>query len=139
MEEPEDVPPQEAESEDLVDPSPEEVKPANVNGPIRALIHRNLANTWSINKKLQMCYIFDSVSPARHFKHGMPFSAKADFPILEGDELGNVMDTDVDPPGLMLYTHNPHQYAVATTALHRTLHLEGRSTPLSLPLQQICS
>ena len=34
VEELEDVPPQEAESEDLVDPSPEEVKPANINGPI---------------------------------------------------------------------------------------------------------
>ena len=127
VEEPEDVPPQEAESEDLVDPSPEEVKPANVNGPIRALIHRNLANAWSINKKLQMCYIFDSVSPARHFKRGMPFSAKADFPILEGDELGNVTDTDVDPPGLMPYAHNPHRYAIATTALYRTLTPFGRT------------
>ena len=108
-----DAPPRDAGQGELKDPSPGEVDPTNVDGPIRTIVHRNMGSAWSINKELPMCFIFDSVSPARWFKCGMPYSdsEKIALPVLNDKELksGNVTETDGPEPGLMPYAHDPYQ------------------------------
>ena len=90
---------------------PATVNQAKVDGPILALVHRNLRNAWSVNGMLPMCFTFDYISPARRFKRGMLYSDsdKVKLPILTEDELGNVTETDGPPPGLMPYAHNPYK------------------------------
>ena len=108
-----EAPPREAEQENWGDPSPEEVDPTNVELPIRAVVHRSMGSAWRVNKTLPMCFIFDSISPARRFKRGMPFSdsEKVALPILSDKEVGsgNVTETDGPDPGLMPYAHDPYK------------------------------
>ena len=115
-EEPKEPPPQETRRDGSTDPSSMGVDPATVNqakvdGPILALVHRNLRNAWSVNGMLPMCFTFDYISPARRFKRGMLYSDsdKVKLPILTEDELGNVTETDGPPPGLMPYAHDPYK------------------------------
>jgi len=49
-----------------------------------------------------MCFIFDTISPARQFKRGMPFDEDGEFPEYAEEESGNVTETD-DNLGLMPY------------------------------------
>lgn len=48
--------------------------------PVISLIHENLQSAWSTHPKHEMCFIFDSVSPARQFQRGTPYSDDIDFP-----------------------------------------------------------
>ena len=121
-EEQKDISPQETDSGGSEVPSPVKITPAYFDGPVQKLVHRSLTSAWRINDKLPMCFAFDSISPARRFKRDMPFSSKADFPILgEEEEPGNVTETDVDGPGLMPYAHNPYRYAAIAAILYGTL------------------
>ena len=87
------------------EPSPDEVDSARVGQPTSTSIHQNLQSAWRVNRRLPMCFIFDSISPARRFKRGMLHSEEADFPIYSDSEAGNVTETDATP-ALMPYLHD---------------------------------
>ena len=82
---------------------PQETNPARVSRPTPALIHESMANSWQLNRGLQMCFIFDAVSPARWFKRGVLFTEEGTFPDYNEGEAGYATETDVDDPGLMQY------------------------------------
>ena len=86
------------------DPSPGETSPTNISQPISALVHPALRGAWVINKSVNMCYIFDAVSPAHQFKRGLPFTELATFPDYADGSPGDITETDMkDAPGLMPY------------------------------------
>ena len=91
------------------DPPPGETDPTRVNRPISTAIHNNLKDAWMINKALPMCFIFDSVSPARRFKRGMLYTDDGDFPDYNEEDVGDVTETDTDLPGLMPYMPDEYQ------------------------------
>ena len=99
------------------DPSPDETKPAKIRQPISGLIHPTLKSSWAINNAVDMCFIFDAVSPARQFKRGVEFNERGKFPEYNDRAPGDVTETDmVGPPGLMPYmprdsTYVPHLLA----------------------------
>jgi hypothetical protein len=90
------------------DPAPGEIAPANIVQPISGLVHPALLNAWTINKSVNMCFIFDAVSPARQFKRGVLFDEDGTFPNYNDEDLGDVTETDVDLPGLMPFA--PREY-----------------------------
>ena len=86
------------------DPSPDETSSANVSQPISTLVHPTLRNSWAINKSVNMCFIFDAVSPARQFKRGVLFDESGTFPDYADGDQGDVTETDMrGAPGLMPY------------------------------------
>lgn len=90
------------------DPAPNETNPANIEQPIMELIHPALLNTWIINKSVNICFIFDTVSPARQFQRGVVYKEDADFPEYNDGALGDVTETDENPP-LMPYQPRPYK------------------------------
>ena len=62
------------------------------------LVHPALEAAWAINRNLEMCFIFDAVSPARLFKHGMVYDEEAHFPEFAK---GNWTEIDGPSPGWM--------------------------------------
>jgi hypothetical protein len=91
------------------DPPPGETDPAKVNRPISTIVHENLKSAWAINKALPMCFIFDTISPARQFKRGTPFDEQGQFPEYSEGELNNVTETDGDPIPWMPYVLKEYQ------------------------------
>ena len=73
--------------------------PAKVKRPVTSLISPILATSWRVYQKHDMCFIFDSTSPARRFKRGMIFNEEAEFP--EDTHDGDVTETDGPSPGWM--------------------------------------
>jgi hypothetical protein len=67
------------------------------------MVHKSLEFAWTVNKALPMCFIFDTLSPARQFKQGMLWSDGDDYPSYNNVDLGDVTETDGDPPGWMPY------------------------------------
>lgn len=62
-----------SDSDSNSDPN-NETNPRLVKGPVRELIHENLAGAkWKIYRH-QMCYIFDAVVPARQWKRGTVYT-----------------------------------------------------------------
>ena len=48
---------------------------AQVTEPVLSLVSKKLLRTgWKVNRHLQMCYIFDSVSPAQQWKRGTMYT-----------------------------------------------------------------
>ena len=91
-------------------PPPQESDQAEIRRPSLKLIHPSLRSAWAINKHLPICFIFDTVSPARRFKRGTLFDEDADFPEYDEGESGNVTETDIPPPGLMPYNIADYEY-----------------------------
>jgi hypothetical protein len=87
------------DEEDEADDDGSIVVPAEVKRPVIKLVSPALAAAWRVNRKQEMCFIFDAVSPARRFKRGMVFDEKADFPKDTRD--GNITETDGPGPGWM--------------------------------------
>ena len=83
--------------------SPGETNPARVGRPTPEHIHGSMTSAWKLNRGLQMCFIFDALSPARRFKRGMLYTEEGTFPDYNEGEAGYVTETDVDYPGLMQY------------------------------------
>ena len=73
--------------------------PAKVKWPITRLVGPSLATAWRVNQKHDMCFIFDSTSPAHRFKRGMVFNEEANFP--EDTQDGEITKTDGPGPGWM--------------------------------------
>jgi len=73
--------------------------PAKVRRPVISLIAPALADAWRINRKHDMCFILDAVSPARRFKRGMIYDDEATFPDDTRD--GYITETDCPAPGWM--------------------------------------
>jgi hypothetical protein len=92
----------------LRDPAPDETTPANIEQPITGLIHPALLNSWTINKSVDLCFIFDTVSPARQFKRGVIYNDDDDYPEYDDGAPGDVTETDGDPP-LMPYQPRPYK------------------------------
>jgi hypothetical protein len=90
------------------DPAPDETTQANIIQPISGLVSPTLLNAWTINKSVNMCFVFDAVSPARQFKRGVLFDEDGTFPDYNDEDPGEVTETDVDPPGLMPF--EPREY-----------------------------
>lgn len=57
----------------------ETTDPGDVTKPVMALVHKNLKKAWRVDQKNQMCWIFDSVSPARQWKRGCLKTAEEEF------------------------------------------------------------
>ena len=91
-----------------VDPPASETNPANITRPISTAIHPNLMSAWRINQALPMHFLFDSTSPARQFKRGMPFDEDKEFPEYDDGDPGDITETDVPPDGLMPYMPREH-------------------------------
>ena len=73
--------------------------PTKVKQPFISQVNPALSLAWRVNPKHDMCFIFDSTSPARRFKRGMVFNEDADFPTDTHD--GNITETDGPGPGWM--------------------------------------
>lgn len=104
---------EDSDSEDTMDTEPDptsaKIDPVDISEPVTALVHKNLRNAWQINKNLPICFIFDSISPARRFKRGMPHNENIDFPVYNDKESGNVTETDdVACPGWMQYMQDDY-------------------------------
>lgn len=103
------------------DPPPDETDPARITQPISAHVHDALKNAWRINRALPMCFIFDSVSPARQFKRGMLFS-DVDFthqypryPKKDSSDVDDITETDGDPPWMPYW---PRAYTYVPSAIN---------------------
>ena len=103
------------------DPSPLEddeyggvIDPMLVTQPVKRLVHKSLGNAWSIRPDHQMWFIFDSHSPARHFKRGTLRQAGAQPPMYDPERFGELTDTDIDPPGWMPFAPAIHRYTLQT-------------------------
>ena len=88
-------------------------KGESLTGPI----HATLKNSWAINNAVDMCFIFNAVSPSRQFKQGVEFNERGKFPEYDDRAQGDVTEMDmVGPPGLMPFmprdnTYVPHPLA----------------------------
>jgi len=57
--------------------SDDETDPREVTGPVVELIHRNLGEVkWKLYTDHQMCFIFDSVTPARQWKRDTVYTSE---------------------------------------------------------------
>lgn len=74
-----------------------------VTKPVEKFVHKSLSLGWAINQENPMWYIFDAHSPARHFKRGVPFDEKSEFPMYGKKPYVDLTETDEPPPGLMPY------------------------------------
>ena len=101
-------------------PPPGETDPASINQPLSALIDENLKKAWAINKKQPMCFIFDSVSPAREFLRGMEYDEGADFPEPDDKDGSQITDTD-DVPMLMPIMPGEPKYVAPPLGSHTAL------------------
>ena len=72
---------------------------AKVRRPIISLVAPALATAWKVNRKHNMCFLFDAVSPACRFKWGMALDEEADFPKDTYDV--DIAETDGPDPGWM--------------------------------------
>ncbi|KAF9641961.1 hypothetical protein BDM02DRAFT_3194173 [Thelephora ganbajun] len=79
------------------------VDPNAVTGPVGRHVHENLSDGWKINKELPMWFIFDAFSPARQFKRGTPYTDDGEFADYGPESLGDLTETDGEPPGWMPY------------------------------------
>lgn len=97
------------------DPTPDETNPTAITQPISTLVHEALKNSWAINTTVNMCFIFDAVSPARQFKRGEPFDESGTFPDYDDGSPGDVTETDMAAaPGLMPYMPRDNTYVSHT-------------------------
>ena len=117
-------PPHEINAE--IDPPSTETDPAKITRPISAAIHGRLRSTWKINKAMLMHFIFDLTSPAQQFKQGMPHDNDGKYPNYNDKDSGNVMETDGDPPGFMVYMPSDYWYVTSNLANDVPLTLAPR-------------
>lgn len=68
--------------------------PAEVEYPVEEYIHHKLKDGWTIEKENPMWFIFDRHSPARHFKRGVRFNPKAEFPAYSAPPYEDLTESD---------------------------------------------
>jgi hypothetical protein len=90
--------PEEHDHSEQGEPAPEETDPAKVNGPVSTAVHQALRNAWVINKAHPMCFIFDSVSPARRFKWGFRWDEEREFPEEDPQHPSDATESDSGKP-----------------------------------------
>jgi hypothetical protein len=79
--------------------------------PVMSLIHENLQSAWKINERNELCFIFDSHSPARQFQRGTQYSDDLGFPEPGRTTPDNLTETDEPDGGLMPYMARSYSYA----------------------------
>lgn len=87
---------------------PQTTDPSEVREPVKKEVHRNLRTAWKVDTGHQMCYIFDSISPARQFKRGTPFDRNKEFPGFGPYPWDDLTDTDGEDPGWMPFAPVKH-------------------------------
>ena len=75
-------------------PPPNETTPGKITQPLAELIHPALTSSWTINPSMNMCFIFDVISPARQFKRGTKDDDSIPFPAYNDAHLSDVTETD---------------------------------------------
>ena len=68
-----------------------------INQPTSRLVHPALTSAWAINPSMKLRFLFDYVSPARQFKRGTVFDQSLPFPRYDGQDPGDVTETDGEP------------------------------------------
>lgn len=83
------------EPDPFIDPE-DETERTKIHGPIDKLIDAAMEDTWEMSQHLQMCILFDYVSPVRLFKRGSIFDEHAEnsFPDYDPNEAGDATETD---------------------------------------------
>jgi len=89
----------EGNQEDKVDDDGSITDPVMVKQPVIDLIDPALSAAWKVNRKHDMCFIFNPISPARRFKRGMVYDEAANFPVDTCD--GDITETDGPGRGWM--------------------------------------
>jgi hypothetical protein len=84
--------------------------PSEVRVPDPGLIHPALLKAWVVYRENPMWFLFDSTSPARHFKCGVPYREDKDFPGYGKHPSEDLTETDDEPPGLMPYGPWAYRY-----------------------------
>jgi hypothetical protein len=87
---------------------PQVKDPSKVDRPIEEEIHENLSTAWKVDTGHQMCYIFDTISPARQFKRGMPFDDDKEFADYAPEPWEDLTDTDNEETGWMPFKPVKH-------------------------------
>jgi hypothetical protein len=82
----------------------ETTDPSLVTHPDKRYVHKAMLNAWKITRGNPMCFIFDSHSPARQFKRGVPFTDNQDFPLYGRPPHKDLTESDTDTPGLMPFS-----------------------------------
>jgi hypothetical protein len=75
--------------------------PLTITAPVREMVHPCLADAWKVNVGNPMHFIFDTASPARHFKRGMKYRPQLAFPAYGNPPYDDLTETDCPPPGFM--------------------------------------
>lgn len=101
-------------NEQPLDPSSEEyaliTDPSEVQIPVTGLVHPALVKAWVVFRQNPMWFLFDSTSPARHFKRGVPYDEDKNFPGYGKPPYDDLTETDEPPPGLMPYAPMTYRY-----------------------------
>jgi len=83
-----------------------------ITRPVLSNIHEALSNTWEINTKLLMHFIFDLVAPYMEYKRGEVYAEGKDFPE-HGDKLPDELTDEQGPnPGWMPYMPREYRYGI---------------------------
>ena len=77
------------------------VDPSKIRCPVENIVHPKLSQAWTVQQLNPMWFIFDSCTPARHFKRGMPFNEDQEFPAYSPEPYDDLTETDQPPDGLM--------------------------------------
>lgn len=92
--------------------------------PVTAKIHENLRSAWTVNSKLEMCFKFDYVSPARQFQRGTPYTDDAVFPEPGNTTPDDLTETDnPDCGGWVPYLSRTYTYALNPPLLYIPSHI----------------
>jgi hypothetical protein len=106
--------PVEKTREESIDPSCDEyaeiTDPALVTCPVNSCILPVNSDAWTVVSGNPMWFIFDSYSPARNFKRGMPFDENKDFPIYNKVSCDDLTETDDNPIMLMPFAPMAYKY-----------------------------
>jgi hypothetical protein len=70
-----------------------------------------------------MWFIFDSHSPARHFKRGVPYDAAKDFPGYGKPPYDDITETDQNPVELMPFAPWLYKYVYENPSSDRSVKL----------------
>ena len=77
------------------------VDPSKIRCPVEHIVHPKLSQAWTVQQLNPMWFIFDSCTPARHFKRGVPFDEDQEFPAYGPEPYDDLTETDQPPDGLM--------------------------------------
>lgn len=92
----------------------------NTIQPVASKIHENLKTAWVVNPKLEMCFAFDYISPARQFKRGVPYDESMNFPEPGDTPPDDLTETDSgEAIGWIPYMSPSYKYVPPILCTHR--------------------